>query len=113
VPSQLRSTLSSTMRKDSGQAPDVGELPRQMRQRVKLPGFAGGSSKGRRVDANGARHLGLPMDMKETFCQQRNDCSVTGGFAVHLRSTALVTCVLDTYAQTGNKAQSQPKAPKP
>jgi hypothetical protein len=53
------------------------------------------------------------MDMKETFCQQRNDCSVTGDFAVHLRSTALVTCVLDTLPQTGNKAQSQPKAPKP
>jgi hypothetical protein len=36
------------------------------------------------------------MDMKETFCQQRNDCSVTGGFAAHLLSTVFVTCVLDT-----------------
>lgn len=53
------------------------------------------------------------MDMKETFCQQRNDCSVTGGFEAHARNNAFVTCVLDTLPQTGNKAQSQPKAPKP
>jgi hypothetical protein len=36
------------------------------------------------------------MDMKETFCQQRNDCSVTGGFAAYAHNTAFVTCVLDT-----------------